>query len=361
MKLRFKSIVLKLTNACNQACTYCYRESNKEKSNNIINFNILQKFFKSYASYCSENNIIAPSIIFHGGEPLLYNIDMFKNILRTIRTTKYLDQSFVSIQTNGTLLNSQWINLFNDYDVKLGISVDGPELVHDIHRKNKDGSTIFKNTFTGIMLAKKKLMDNLNYISVITNKNYMFVKEIYSFFKSIMRKSDIVDFIPVYCGSNNKNTLKPKNHLFFMKRIFNMWAEDGCKFTIRFLQDILLRLKGQTNQSSCELAGNCGFNLSLNFDGRAYFCECLPIKDEKFMLFNSEEGFFDALNNNLIQKRINNFLKLREKNLKGCQNCKWFKICRGGCLNRKLDGRSTDYYCKSRKALFSHVENCLKY
>jgi uncharacterized protein len=48
--------------------------------------------------------------------------------IRGVATTHF------SIQTNGTLIDREWIGLFRDEDMQVGVSIDGPAAIHDEFR-----------------------------------------------------------------------------------------------------------------------------------------------------------------------------------------------------------------------------------
>ncbi len=52
-----------------------------------------------------------------------------------------------TIQTNGTLIDEEWAAFFKDHGVLVGISIDGPQALHDAYRVNKGG----KGSFTDVM------------------------------------------------------------------------------------------------------------------------------------------------------------------------------------------------------------------
>ena len=122
------TLLYQLTSNCNMACKYCYVGSNKmcERNANVngsfaSNYSNLSKFVDQLLDYNNK-----PSrIIFHGGEPLLINIDNWRMMLEDFR--KKDPNTKFSIQTNGTLLTDDILALFKEYNMELGVSLDGPE------------------------------------------------------------------------------------------------------------------------------------------------------------------------------------------------------------------------------------------
>ncbi|GAA5484856.1 anaerobic sulfatase-maturating enzyme [Haloferula sargassicola] len=90
------------------------------------------------------------SLVFHGGEPLLIGHDYFSRIMA------YLTQELASIkvrytiQTNGILIDSDWIHLFQKFNVVVGVSLDGPPNINGLNRKGFDGSDSTPRVLAGI-------------------------------------------------------------------------------------------------------------------------------------------------------------------------------------------------------------------
>ena len=60
------------------------------------------------------------------------------------------------MQTNGTLLNSKWMELFKKHNYLIGISLDGYKEIHDVFRKSARN----KGTFDQVMKATELLKFN---------------------------------------------------------------------------------------------------------------------------------------------------------------------------------------------------------
>jgi uncharacterized protein len=82
----------------------------------------------------------AVRLILHGGEPLLAGADFIRHAVTSIRDA--LPDSVradVSIQTNGVLLGAAFLKLFDELDVRVGVSLDGDADAHDRHRRRANG------------------------------------------------------------------------------------------------------------------------------------------------------------------------------------------------------------------------------
>ena len=111
--------------ACNLRCTYCYQNEQRARgeSTTANDARILKAI----------EGLKGPVAIF-GGEPLLVPIPRLEALLKAI----YASRGGCAIQTNGTLLSKQHIDLFRQYNVAVGVSFDGPRLLNK-HRPASSG------------------------------------------------------------------------------------------------------------------------------------------------------------------------------------------------------------------------------
>lgn len=105
--------------ACNIACTYCYQNPQREAGN-------VRGGYDMERMKAAVERAGGPLTLF-GGEPLLMPLDDLDEIFRWGRE-KY---GTVGIQTNGTLITGEHIEIFRRHDVNVGISLDGPGALND--------------------------------------------------------------------------------------------------------------------------------------------------------------------------------------------------------------------------------------
>lgn len=105
---------------CNIACQYCYQNPQRDAGNLTKNYSL--PAMKQAVE--TENR----AFFLFGGEPLLIPEedleDLWKWGLEKFGTN--------GIQTNGTLINDNHIRMFREYNVGIGISIDGPGQLNDV-------------------------------------------------------------------------------------------------------------------------------------------------------------------------------------------------------------------------------------
>lgn len=147
--------MLVMTARCNCFCDYCHASSiDPDKRDFDMTWDIAKKtidlIFQS-PSPCIK-------IEFQGGEPLLnWNI-----IRESVLYAKYVNRfakralSFV-ICTNLIMLNQEILDFCKKHCIQLSTSLDGPQELHDAHRKCRDGSSGYDMFKQNLALARKEL------------------------------------------------------------------------------------------------------------------------------------------------------------------------------------------------------------
>ena len=100
--------------SCNLGCTYCYQNPQRQAGN------VRQSYDLERMKEAVER-LGGPATLF-GGEPLLMQTDALEELL----AWSYERFGSNTLQTNGALIEERYLDLFRRYNVRLGISIDGP-------------------------------------------------------------------------------------------------------------------------------------------------------------------------------------------------------------------------------------------
>lgn len=352
---RLQSLVFKLTEQCNLGCDYCYRGGIKRSPAKMTLLTI-RNSTKSFADWINLHFTRERPmyLIWHGGEPLICGIEYFEEIFRI--ENEYRKNGYTirnAIQTNGTLINQKWVDLFKKYDVLVGISIDGPQSVNDIHRHYTNTYSSFAATMKGLkFLAKNEY--KYSCISVVSNETVDMLSESLDFF--VNEGFNTVDFIPSFLH-NNPSTLNGDCYADSMIKLYDYWkSKYPDQIYIRFLGDIEGKILDNTEIIGCELAGCCGENFSVNVEGEVYPCECISTFKELSIGNINCESFNDMLANGHFSdwkrmvNEIDNFC---------IYSCECFDVCKGGCFNRRYCGNGKvlgkDIFCSPRYKIINHI------
>ena len=193
------TIILRMTNSCNLNCSYCYDKNNhinpqKENIKFLNNMNTLVDNIKKIL----VNKNCRDKIIFHGGEPLLIDAKNYENlILKLIQFNPYIR---FSIQTNGTLLTKEHINVFKKYNVSIGISLDGYNEEMNKYRIYSNGKNSFKIIMKKIEILKNEKV-KFGLIMSLSKEILGHEQELYDFIAQNNIKCNIR---PIFMNENRK-------------------------------------------------------------------------------------------------------------------------------------------------------------
>src|SRR5215475_251725 len=147
-------VVLKLTGPCNLNCRYCYVYNAEDKSYRSRPKEISDEVFDAVLRRIKEHCEGAPDrkigIGFHGGEPTLLGVDRFRQLVSRTRSVLGTHLRGLAIQTNGTLIDEFWASTFREMAIGVGISIDGPALLHDAARVDHAGQGSHAATVRGL-------------------------------------------------------------------------------------------------------------------------------------------------------------------------------------------------------------------
>ncbi|MGP1490157.1 MAG: radical SAM protein [Treponema sp.] len=309
------TLLLKLVGtSCNMNCAYCYEyiESKKNQNENFYKLEEVKNFLSRYRNF---KHIY---IIFHGGEPLLTNIRDIKLILEHIKNT-FTGTFNIQFQTNGTLLNDEWIDLFKQYEPNISLSVSlDPLGVKDL-RKAKNFN--YREKVINNLRKYSGSIKNIGVISVAHKFNIdFFISFIYDLIEIGIKALTInkCRFDAVY---ENNYTITERQFVDFLKDLTNKYISNKLYEKIR-IQPIL-SLFQKKNKLCIYLADK---------DKCTYFCT-----------------FFNSKHCNILCDHINNGVipTVPEK----CLICDIYAKCGAGCLVEIKD----DTFCKARHDLFKFI------
>lgn len=358
------SAVFKISDKCNLNCSYCYREKAPKIDTlrhmplKVIDRTLESILYYKQWLYTRYGWLKRPSLYFiwHGGEPLTIGLTGMNKILDLQK--KYMEKGLTisnCIQTNGTLINESFFDVFRKEFFRVGISIDGPAEVHNKHRVDWNGNQSFDATYRGIQVLKKHSYP-WSAISVLTPESVGQEKEIFEFFMA--EKPYEIDFTPAFFYETDI-TLSPDDYARFMIEMFDLWvSEKNPPFDIRFFKDVLYFLGYRNTEKAsviCELAGNCHRNISILTNGDVYSCECLNSKPSNRIGNILTKTFTEIVHSEPFIRLSKNTNTYRKE----CLSCDVFFVCKAGCYNRRLpteDGEPKfDFYCKARKQIIHYI------
>ena len=171
-------LVIQPTPFCNIDCRYCYLPDRNSKA--VVAPKTLSNLFSQvFASGWVRDCL---SMVWHAGEPMVLPIEFYRNAFRAIEALKPAALTVAhSFQTNGTLIDEAWCNFFAEEHVNIGVSIDGPQRLHDRSRLTRSGRGTFDKTIAGIRLLRRHDVP-FHVISVLSTASLAAPREMFDFY-----------------------------------------------------------------------------------------------------------------------------------------------------------------------------------
>lgn len=134
-----------VSGACNLRCAYCYyagKETLLGQGAGRMSHEVLEAYIEQSLAMHGRDAVV--EFAWHGGEPILAGLSFYEEAVRLERKHGRGRLVRNSMQTNATLLTDAWCRFFRDNDFAIGVSIDGPEALHNACRKGADGSGSFE-------------------------------------------------------------------------------------------------------------------------------------------------------------------------------------------------------------------------
>ncbi len=347
-------VIVKVVRGCNLQCTYCYAGNFQFQPLHIMSRDVLERLIRESLSIATGR----VEFCWHGGEPLMAGRDFFSEAIALQNRYKLPEQIIVNaLQTNGTLVDEEWIEFLEKNDFGPGVSIDGPAALHNQQRPFANGVGSHAQIMQAIRLWQER-GHSIPILCVVTSSSANHPADLFEFFVSAGIKS--IDFLP--CSKINRTTGKvfddgvsPQAYADFMIEIFNRWWQlDDPTIRIRYFENILQGLLGG-RPTLCKFAATCSHFLTVDTDGTVYPCDDF-VGEADFAYGNILETDLKVM---MAGEQRTRFVKEVVQVGRVCSNCKWFEICKGGCSYYRYmrRGRFDDvnYYCLARKRIFEHV------
>ncbi len=366
---------------CNLNCTYCYYLEKKNLYQDVRNFKMTDEILENYTrQYIEANQVPVVNFVWQGGEPMLMGIDFFKKALKF--QEKYANGKRIEncFQSNGTLIDEEFCRFFKDNNFLVGISIDGPEHLHDIHRLTSSNTGSFRKVMEGIDLLHKHKVE-FNTLSVVNKVNSYHPLEVYHFLKKI--GSGFIQFIPIIERIANHPepgslrlvapiygddarvsewSVEPEQYGKFLSAIFDEWVrQDVGKYFVQIFDVSLANWAGE-NPGLCVFTETCGDAAVMEHNGDLYTCDHFVYNEYK--LGNIFEKPLADMMKSDMQKQFGT--DKRDKLPRICFGCEYRFACHGECPKHRFvtttDGQlGLNYLCSAYKMFFSHVHPYMQF
>lgn len=353
-------LVMKATRRCNLRCTYCHFWSNE--GNQTMSFEVLAR---TIHGALTAPGVASVEFVWHGGETTLLPIAFYRKAL-------WLQQRFArpgqkinnAVQTNGTLLNEDWLNFFETFHFSVGVSLDGPPEIHDQRRFDAAGRPTSERVQQSLGQLRQRGIQHGILMVVDDDVINLGAERLLSYFLEVgVEKVALLNVIPdndTDDGEAGGSYFEWPRFVDFLRELFHLWwprYKDQISF--REISDLMERLQGAQG-GICIYNGNCmGGFLTIEPQGEVSACDKY-IGDSDYAFGNVLEMELADLPTSPI---LNQASLVTEQGIEQAEKCRWFDICNGGCPHdrylRLRANSASDERCCGLSSLLSDMAHAI--
>jgi uncharacterized protein len=361
--------ILKVASRCNLNCTYCYVYNKGDESYRDQPFRMssatVSALLSRVATYSFERNVAEVTFAFHGGEPLLAGKDFFRQFVTEAVATlgNGVKPSYV-LETNGTLLTAEWLDLFRELDIPFGISLDGPAAINDRNRIHHDGSGSYSQVRRALdaVLADRRLDPLFGGILTVIDLAADPL-ELYHHWRELgIPRCDFL--LPDGTYENRPPGLlldsSATPYADWLIAIFDEWFNrEDTALSIRIFETII-KLLFHPSAGNETLGGGPNGLLVIETDGGIEPVDVLKVCGPAF----TKVGL-NVARNEIRDVESVDLVQLYQQGATGicptCQSCPVVAVCGGGYLPHRYRARNgfanPSIYCRDLMKLITHVRN----
>ena len=346
------TVTVEPVSECNLDCRYCYSAN---KPGRRPERDVFLNAMGEIARYAAERGFREVHFVWLGGEPLLAGIDFFEQVADYTagKVSQIVLRHF--LQTNGLLLNDEYCRLFRRAGFNIGVSIDGPERIHDAFRVSRGGDPTHSRVVAGIRLLQEHKVP-FGCVAVVTRKTLGSEQEVYDFFRSLGCGFRINPAIPGMKGANEAWRIEPEEYGPSLVRFFDAWlTSPSGRVSISPLDNYLLSV-ASGEVAECQQKESCaGDTLAIKPDGDVTLCGRFQGMTFGNLARSPLVALAGAAGSGALRRRAD-----LQKDCTGCVN---WSICHAGCPHNAVafggDVTDKDPFCPAYKAIFAHIRKNL--
>ncbi|MFE6548854.1 FxsB family cyclophane-forming radical SAM/SPASM peptide maturase [Streptomyces sp. NPDC057746] len=358
-----QQLVLKVHSRCDLACDHCYVYEHADQSwsrrPKIISQDTVEQVAHSLATYAKERELATVSVILHGGEPLLAGPLRLHGICEALTTALAPVTSLdLRIHTNGVQLGPRHLEVFREFDVKVGISLDGDRAANDRHRLDRRGRSSYDRVLRAVELLRtpenRHLFAGL-LCTVDVENDPVAVHDALT-----ALQPPRIDYLLPHSTWDNpppRADGSPTPYADWLLAVFDRWEQQGRKVPVRIFESVLSTLGG--GPSLTEALGLAPSDLAVvETDGTFEQADSL-----KTAYDGAAETGYDVLQHSFAELADHPGVRKRQLGIDGvsdtCRACPVVESCGGGLYaHRYSSSRGFDnpsVFCEDLRALIEGV------
>ncbi|MDE7377727.1 MAG: radical SAM protein [Paraprevotella sp.] len=356
-------VIIKPTFHCNFRCDYCYLANSVKVSTEILDVPFVCHIIKQIMDETVSRHHKRLTLIWHGGEPLLWGTENYRRVFEWIEQERKGLHIKQNIQTNLSLITEKYVQLFKQYNVHVGFSLDGPKYINDSQRKFANGTSTFDTIMQKLALCRQHDL-SIGCILVGSKKFIGRMSEVYDFLSTNELNFKFNPLFEAGEASINKESLHitPLEYADMVIELFDLYYFDKeHRIKESNLIEIASNLMSGGHPSGCMFGNNCQNHfMAISPSGEVFPCGRFCETDTTYSYGNlHNQPFADILK--VIQQSE---IYKRAEYISHCAQCTYYPICHGGCLHDGFlqggDFQTKTFLCSAYKRIFKHIEMRLK-
>jgi uncharacterized protein len=370
---------------CNLNCEYCFYLEKQALFGIGEQYRMSDDVLSAFiTNYIASQPTPVVEFVWQGGEPTLLGVDFFKRVIKFQKPFAGKKTIKNSLQTNGTLLTDEWCSFLRKNHFIVGISLDGPQDIHDRYRHNRKGKGTFDRAMRGLRLLQKHKIE-YNVLACVARETARHPLEVYRFLKNegveFIQFSPVVERMPNACSAQHGLrlaapamldkeesqtevtawTVFPEEYGDFLIAIYEEWVRHdvGTVFVMNF--EWALNAWIGNPSPVCTHAVQCGRSVVMEHNGDVYACDHCVYPE--YRLGNIAT---DTLTEMVEKSRQWGFGVTKETSLsRWCRECEVRAACHGGCPKHRFaktyyNEPGLHYLCAGYKKFFLHIRKYLR-
>lgn len=339
---------------CNLDCTYCFflsKEALYPDDASRMSETTLQAYLLQLLEAHRTPEV---TVAWQGGEPTLLGLDFFRRSVELVDEYRRPGQRVqYTMQTNGVLLDDEWCAFLKGHDVLVGLSVDGPEHLHDAYRVNRGGKGTHRQVMKGLAALRRHEVE-VNILCTVHAANADHGATVYRYFRDELG-ARYLQFIPIVeratpetlplanAGWSSRaggdrllytqtgslvtdRSVGGAQYGRFLVDVYEQWLRGDVGTVFVQLFDVTLQAYfGQ--YSLCIHAPTCGTALAVEHNGDLYSCDHFVEPDH--LLGNLHDRHLLDLVASPQQQAFGQHK--RDSLTAQCRSCEVLALCNGGC------------------------------
>ena len=360
------NVVFKISERCNLKCDYCYfffgGDDTWKLHPPVVSRQVIEDLGAFAARGAHDYGLDVITLIFHGGEPLLMKRPKFAEMCDALRRHENGFHFDFGLQTNGVLVDDEWISLFERYKVSVGVSLDGTRAINDRHRLDHRDRGSYDRTVAGLRLLQASAAHSkiftpglLSVINPIADGG-----EVYRHFAHDLGVDRMSFLTPDYTWDSGVNEPVIRGVERFLLDCLRAWLQDkNPNIRIRVFSELLTAMIDDRAMEVLQTYRDDYRNIiSVSSNGDLGPEDTLRILDPRFgsMGLNVAKSELRDLVESDAWRAQESAATQRPN---ACQGCGWWKICKAGRpINRysKAMGFSNpSLYCSGLKDIYAEI------